>query len=224
MAGAPGDWDWDSAARLITAFGQAMASQARASVPQPFGLPEMQLPKFLGSLRQAVQAQPTDITARPAPLGPITSMMLCYGIPEDPQSEYLEVLTDFTSAHKDSVSLRSAIGQAVGMENDRRAGTSGRPRRRYPAPRGSLRGRLLDIVVAGQARTVHTQAHQNFNGLQFTHSGRAVTVIARGHWPERPAFDLINDLEPYLTALESADSEVIKARIRAIQMARSGPA
>ncbi len=34
--------------------------------------------------------------------------------------------------------------------------------------------------------------------------------------PDRLAFDLITDLEPYLAAIESPDSEVVKARVRSL--------
>jgi hypothetical protein len=45
------------------------------------------------------------------------------------------------------------------------------------------------------------------------------TVIARGNWPDQPAFDIVTDLEPYLTAMESPDSEAVKAKLRALRAA-----
>jgi hypothetical protein len=64
---------------------------------------------------------------------------------------------------------------------------------------------------------VRTQSYESFHGLRFNHTGLIATVIARGNWPAQPAFDVVTDLEPYLTAMESAESEVVKAKLRALQ-------
>ena len=66
---------------------------------------------------------------------------------------------------------------------------------------------------------MRTQSYEGFHGLQFNHSGLITTVMARGNWPDQPAFDIVTDLEPYLTATESPDSEVVKAKLRALRAA-----
>ena len=70
-------------------------------------------------------------------------------------------------------------------------------------------------MVTVLPRTVRTQTYHDLHGLQFIQSGLQVTVIARASWPDRPEFALVTDLEPYLAAMESAESEVIKAKLRA---------
>jgi hypothetical protein len=144
---------------------------------------------------------------------------LCYGLLDDPLSPYIEVLTDFTPDHRNTAALRFELGKAAGRA---RAGPDEHVRPGAPGhrpPRGPLERGRVEIVVAGSPRTAPAQSYRDFRGLQFTHAGLLVTVIARGRWPERPQFALVTDLEPYLAAIEYADSAVIAARLRAL----SGP-
>jgi len=53
--------------------------------------------------------------------------------------------------------------------------------------------------------------------MQFSHSGLVATVTSRASWPDHPAFDLVTDLEPYLITMESPDSNVVQAKVRALQ-------
>jgi hypothetical protein len=206
--------DLTPAVRVITTMGHLMANQLRALDPKPLGLVNdvFQLPAFVGSHRQSVSGDAVPGLVLP---GTLTSVTLCYGIREDPLSPYLEVLTDFTRDHGDTVNLRSALGAAVGQEKSRRSGQPEREGRRHRPPSGPPGRGRLDIGVAGRPRTVHTQSYEDFHGLQFSYSGLIATVIARGQWPDHPAFDLVTDLEAYLTAMESPDSEVVKAKLRA---------
>jgi hypothetical protein len=210
--------DWPATVRMMTAMGRMLASQVRALAPRPFGLKNdaLRLPAFVAS----VSAQSADAAEQPSLLGALTSMTLSYGIPEDPLSPYVQVVTDFTADHRDTVSLRYAIGEAVGRERSQQSGEPQHARPRHRPPRGPLDHGRLEIVVAGKARIVSTQSYANFHGLQFSDSGLVATVIARGSWPDHPAFYLMTDLEPYLTAIESPDSEVVKAKLRALQAAR----
>lgn len=199
MAGERREPGPDSAAELMAAMGRLMASQLRSLAPQPFGLvnDELRLPAFVSDHSHQASAVQDIMSA------PVTRMTLCYGIREDPLSPYIGITTDFTPDHSETVALRFELGKAV-------SGPGHRP------PRGPLGHGRLDIVVAGSPRTAQTQIYQNFHGLQFTHSGLLVTGISRGPWPPQPRFALITDLEPYLAPLESADSEVIRAKIRAL--------
>jgi hypothetical protein len=204
--------DWTAAVRVMTAMGHMMADQLRAHDPKPLGLVNdvVRLPAFVGSFS-------ADGAVGSRLPGTLTSVTLCYGIPEDPLSPYLEVLTDFTPDHGATLSLRSALGAAVGQEKARQSGQPEREGRRHQPPRGPLGPGQLDIVVAGRRQTVRTQSYESFHGLRFNHTGLIATVIARGNWPARPAFDVVTDLEPYLTAMESPESEVVKAKLRALQ-------
>jgi hypothetical protein len=193
-----------SAAELMAAMGRLGASQLRELAPQPFGLvnDELRLPVSVGS---------HVLEGSDGPSALLMSMTLCYGIKEDPLSPYVEVSTDFRTGRK-AVALRFELGRAAGRLDPRLAGGPPRGGEGHRPPKGPLGRGRVEIVVAGSPRTAHTQVYRDFHGLQFRHSGLSVTAIARGRWPDQPQFALVTDLEPCLAAMESADSEVIRAR------------
>lgn len=195
-----------AAVSVIAGWGRMMASQLRTLGPVPLGLvnDDLQLPAFAGSHRQGEEPET------------VISMTLCYGIPEDPLSPYIEVITDFTPDQSETVQLRSLLSEAAEREKSRQEGMPEHERRRHRPPRGPLAAGTLEISVAGQERTISTKSYDGFHGLRFSHAGTVATVIARGTWPARPALDLITNLKPYLTAIESPDSEVVKARVRSL--------
>ena len=195
-----------AAVSVIAGWGRMMASQLRTLAPVPLGLvnDDLQLPAFAGSHRQGGDPET------------VMSMTLCYGIPEDPMSPYIEVITDFTPDQSETVQLRSLLSKAAEREKSRQEGMPEHERRRHRPPRGPLAAGTLEISVAGQERTISTKSYDGFHGLRFSHAGTVATVIARGTWPARPTLDLITNLEPYLTAIESPDSEVVKARVRSL--------
>jgi hypothetical protein len=181
---------------MIAAARRMLDDEVRQAAPQPFGLADDTgpLPVFVG--RSAFSG--SAVGGVPAPrLGYLTSIALWYGIPEDPRSPFVEVLTDFTPDRVDTVNLRVALGRAVwagqaSHPSDHLARRHGRP------PKGPLPRGRLEILVAGQLRTVTTTSYQIYSGLQFSHSGKTVTAIARGHWPNLPAFAVVTDLERYV--------------------------
>jgi hypothetical protein len=177
---------------MITAARRMLDDQVRQAAPQPFGLvgDTEPHPAFVG--RSAFSGSATGGVPTPG-LGRLTSIALCYGIRQDPQSPYVEVLTDFTSDHGDTVNLRIALGRAAaqGRQPDRLA-------QRARPPKGPLPRGRLQILVAGELRTITTTSYQNYSGLQFSHSGKTVTAIAREDWPNLPSFAVVTDLERYL--------------------------
>lgn len=197
-----------AAVSVITGWGRWMASRLRTLAPQPLGLvnDDLGLAAFVGSHLEGGQPET------------VKSMTLCYGIPEDPLSPYIEVLTDFTPEHSETLQLRSVLSEAAGREKSRREAIPEHERRRRRPPRGPLAAGSLEVSVAGRLRMVSTKSYDAFHGLQFSHAGLVATVVARAAWPDRPAFDLITNLEPYLTAIESRNSEVVKARARALAL------
>jgi hypothetical protein len=54
------------------------------------------------------------------------------------------------------------------------------------------------VLVAGQERRVTVTSHGSYEALRFTHGRLVVTAVARLGFVERAAFDVIEDLEPYL--------------------------
>lgn len=195
-----------AAVSVIAGWGRMMARQLRTLAPVPLGLAndDLRLPAFVGSHNQGGEPET------------VKSMTLCYGIPEDPLSPYIEVITDFTPDQSATVQLRLVLDEAAEREKSRQKGMPEHERRRPRPPRGPLSAGTLEVSVAGQGRSISTKSYDGFHGLRFSHAGIVATVIARDAWPARLAFDLITNLEPYLTAIESPDSEVVKARVRSL--------
>lgn len=54
------------------------------------------------------------------------------------------------------------------------------------------------VVVAGQERRVPVMSHDRYEALRFVHDSMVITAAARLGFPERPRFDVVEDLEPYL--------------------------
>jgi hypothetical protein len=136
MTAEQGNWP-DRAVAMMAAIGRRMASQLRQLAPKPFGLiEETGLPAFVGSHTQAVATEDAVRRRQQDAPAAITSMTLSHGTPEDPASPYIEVFTDFTDSHEDSVSLRYALGKAVSSENARLAGEldHGYTRKSPPGP------------------------------------------------------------------------------------------
>jgi hypothetical protein len=215
MADGQGDWA-DRAVQMAAVMGRRMADELRKLAPRPFGLinQEAELATSIGSYAQGYSTDSLAGNRQQGEPAPLTSLTLCYGAPDDPQSPWIEVFTDFTASHEDTVSIRYALGKAVSSENARLAGEleHGDP---PDPPRGPLERGQLQIVVAGRSRTVRTQTYQDFHGMQFSHSGLLVTVTARRSWPDQPDFAVVTDLDPFLAPMELADPETAKARLRA---------
>jgi hypothetical protein len=54
------------------------------------------------------------------------------------------------------------------------------------------------VVVAGQERRLPVVSHGGYEALRFAYGGLVITAVARSGFPDRPAFDVVEDLEPYL--------------------------
>jgi hypothetical protein len=216
MADGQGDWA-DRAVQMAAAMGRRTADELRKLAPRPLGMinQEAGLATFIGSYTRGYSTEGLAGNRQQGEPAPLTSMTLCYGVPDDPQAPWIEVFTDFTANHEDTVSVRYALGKAVSRENARLAGELGHSDPLDPPP-GPLERGQLQIVVAGESRTVRTQTYQGFHALQFSHTGLLVTVIARRTWPDQPEFAVVTDLDPFLAPMELADPEVVKARLRAL--------
>lgn len=151
-------------------------------------------------------------------LGELTSIVLCYGLRDDPGSSYIEVLTDFTPGHSDTVNVRIALGRAAAPASPSTRPIT-HPRQLGRAPKGPLARAPLEILIAGKVRTVTTTSYQGYNGLQFSQPGRTITAIARGHWTGIPAFTAITDLEQHLSRYTAA----LPARIRPVMRRTPAP-
>jgi hypothetical protein len=141
---------------MMAAWGRQMTSQLRMLAPQPFGLvnDRLRFPAFVGSLSQRASVQHLPgISRDKAQAPPVSSMTLCYGIPEDLLSPYVEVFTDFTADQADSVSLRSALGKALSGHQARMAGER-QPNRRVRIEEITSRACQLNLEGSAEGRLV----------------------------------------------------------------------
>jgi hypothetical protein len=78
-----------TAVRMVAGMGQRIADQLRALEPRPSGLVNdvLRLPAYVGSHNQVLSFDSVAGLSLP---GTLTSMTLCYRIPEDPLSPHLE--------------------------------------------------------------------------------------------------------------------------------------
>jgi hypothetical protein len=160
MADGQGDWA-DRAVQMAAAMGRRTANELRKLAPKPFGLinQKAELATSIGSYAQGYTTEGLAGNRQEGEPAPLRSMTLCYGTPDDPQSPWIEVFTDFTANHEDTVSVRYALGKAVSCENARLAGELEHSDPLNPPP-GPLERGQLQIVVAGQSRTVRTQSYE----------------------------------------------------------------
>ena len=68
----------------------------------------------------------------------------------------------------------------------------------------------------GQRRTVSTKSYNGFMACSSSTSAWSPRLLHAAPGQTGRPFDLITNLEPYLTAIESPDSEVAKARVRSL--------
>jgi len=54
------------------------------------------------------------------------------------------------------------------------------------------------VVIGGQERRVPVLSREGYEALRFDHDSMVITAVARSGFPERPRFDVVEDLEPYL--------------------------
>jgi hypothetical protein len=55
------------------------------------------------------------------------------------------------------------------------------------------------LVIAGQIRRVPLVSREGYEALRFEYDHLVVTAVARGGFADRPAFDVVADLAPYLS-------------------------
>lgn len=186
--------------RLMLTLGvpAAMAAETvlfallRRAHPQPFGLSSPAVcPAMLSSASQSqISSFSTVVLSYGRPLtaaGQLIEIETCFAEPDRPSPALEETITraelrDQAWARRDWMAEPSVFGPvpdvhipAAGFERDERV-----------------------VVVAGQDRRVPVTVHHRCEALRFTHEFMVVTAVARLGFPDRPQFELVNDLEPYL--------------------------
>jgi hypothetical protein len=164
----------------------------RRARPQPFGLSSPAVRPAM--LRSAGQSE----------LRSFTSVVLSYGRPLSAAGQLIEVETCFAPSECYSAELEEIITRAeLRDEAWARRDWTAEPPVFGPAPdvdvpaNGFERDERI-VVVAGQQRHVPVSLHQRCEALRFTHDSVAVTAVARLGFPDKPQFELVTDMEPYL--------------------------
>jgi hypothetical protein len=178
---------------LAMAADAALVAMLRRSRPCPLGLSNADaMPAMLWSAGTLGFSRCTEV-------------VLSYGQPLRAAGPFTEVRTCFPGGDCDWPGLQEAITRAElrdrAWSREDWADDPGVfafvPAVRVPAD-GFERHELL-IVVAGQEHRVPVLSRGSYEALQFVHDSMVVTAVARAGFPERPRFDVVADLEPYLT-------------------------
>jgi hypothetical protein len=177
---------------LAMAADLALFAMIRRARPLPFGL-------------STAAARPAMLSsASQRGLGSCTSVVLCYGLPLRVAGPLTEVQTCFSDRDYDLPTLQETItraelrDQAWARENweDDLGVFDPWPEVQIPAEGFECHERV--VVVAGQERRVPAISRGSYEALRFDHDSKVVTAVARAGLLERPQFDVVEDLEPYL--------------------------
>lgn len=164
----------------------------RHARPRPFGLSARAVtPAMLSSAGQSG-------------LNSFTRVVLCYGRPLAVAGPLTEVETCFSDRDCDLPTLQETITR-VELRDQAWAGEDWEgdpgvfasvPEVQVPADGFEHHERI--VVVAGQERHAPVASRGRYEALRFDHEPMVVTAVARAGFPERPGFDVVEDLEPYL--------------------------
>jgi hypothetical protein len=133
-----------------------------------------------------------------------TEVVLCYGRPLRADGPFTEVETCFPAGDCDQLGLQEAITRAELRDRawsreswaDDPGVFAGVPAVRVPAD--GFEHHETPIVVAGQEHRVPVLSRGGYEAMRFVHDSMVVTAVARSEFQERPRFDVVADLEPYL--------------------------
>jgi hypothetical protein len=169
---------------------------------------------FFSVLRRA-RPHPVGLavpTVRPAMLSSashdggqdFTSIVLCYGRPLAVAGPFTEVQTCFSERDCHLPALEETITRAKLRDDawarqdwEREPGVF-EPAIEVEVPEDGFECQERAVVVAGQERRLQVVSHDAYEALRLVHHSMVVTAVARCGLPERPAFDVVGDLEPYL--------------------------
>jgi hypothetical protein len=177
---------------LAMAADLALFAMLRRTRPRPFGLSTpAATPAMLSSAGQSG-------------LSSFTSLVLCYGLPLRVAGSLTEVQTCFSDRDCDLPTLEETVARAELRDHAwAREDWEGDPgvfaavtEVQIPADGFERHERI--VVVAGQDRHVSAISRGSYEALRFDHDSMVVTAVARGPVLERPQFDVVEDLEPYL--------------------------
>jgi hypothetical protein len=133
-----------------------------------------------------------------------TNVVLCYGRPLAVAGQLIEVETCFAERDCFLPALEETITRAelrdhAWIRQDWEGEVpvfSPHPEVQVPADGFECDERI--VVVAGHEHRVPVISHGRYEALRFVHDSMVITAAARLGLPERPRFDVVEDLEAYL--------------------------
>jgi hypothetical protein len=163
------------------------------------------------------RARPYPVGFTVAPLSPamlgvgsesegqvFTSIVLCYGRPLAVAGPFIEVQTCFSERDCHLPALEETITRArlrddawARQDWEREPGVF-ESAAEVEVPDDGFEYRDRTVVVAGQQRHLPVISQEGYEALRLEYHPMVVTAVARGGLPERPTFDVVADLEPYL--------------------------
>jgi hypothetical protein len=179
-------------APLAIAADVPLARMLRRARPRPFGLTA---PTVVPAMVSSAEGDG---------LNGVVSVELCYGRMLSVTGPLAEVQTCFSDHDCYPSTLQEAIIRAerrdqAWAQKDWAADTgvfSPVPEVRVPADGFEQCER--HIVAAGHEHLVTVISRGTYEALRFAVDSTVVTAVARTGFPERPQFDVVEDLEPYL--------------------------
>lgn len=188
--------------RVMFALGVpvAMAADAvlfallRRARPQPVGISSPAVHPAM--LRSAGQSQ----------FGSFSSVVLSYGRPLTAAGQLIEIETCFAEPDCFLPALEETITRSELRDQAwARRDWMGEPSVFGPVPDVHVPAAGFErhervVVVAGQERQIPVTLHHRYEAMRLVHESMVVTAVARLGFPDRPQFELVNDLEPYLAA------------------------
>jgi hypothetical protein len=171
----------------------ALFALLRRARPRPFGL----------SITPAVKPAMLS-SAGQSDLRSFTSVVLSYGRPLAVDGQLIDVETCFSErdcflpALEETLTRAELRDQAWAKHDWEGDPGVFSPDPEVTVPQDGFERQERVVVVAGQERRVPVLSHDRYEALRFTHDSMIVTAVARLGFPEKPRFDAVEDLEPYL--------------------------
>jgi hypothetical protein len=134
----------------------------------------------------------------------VTDIILTYGRPYATVGPFIEVQTCFVDEDDylpplEEAMTRAGIRDHAWAREDRESRIQVfEPAPEIQVPDGGFDYHKRAVIVWGQQRCVPVVSRGGREGLRFTHDSMVVTAVARHGFPESLAFDLVEDVEPYL--------------------------
>jgi hypothetical protein len=135
----------------------------------------------------------------------VTNVELSYGRPLAVTGPLTVVETCFAASESSLFPLEEVITRAVLRDDawsredwEAEPGLFEPGPERVVVPSDSFEHATRIAVVATQDRSLALVSRGKYEALRFDHSGLVVTAVARAGFGDRPVFDVVSDLAPYL--------------------------